>query len=82
VDGYPAVGGVVSEHAPQFSGEPDAPGGAGGDLLAGDEAVVEPAQQGGGRDLQFAGCLAHVDQLSFVLTGARLVAGDVPVGAQ
>ena len=82
MDGDPAGGGVVGEHAPQFIGEPDAPGGAGSDLLAGDEAVVEPAEQGGGRDLQFAGGLAHVERLSFVLAGGRLVAGDVPVGAQ
>ena len=75
-------GGVVGEHAAQLAGEADPPGGAGGDLLASDEAVVEPAQQGGGRDLELAGCLAHVEQLSFVLAGAGLVAGDVPVGAQ
>jgi hypothetical protein len=32
---------AVREHAAQLAGEPDAPGGAGGDLLAGDEAVIQ-----------------------------------------
>jgi hypothetical protein len=35
------VGRVVGEHPAQLAGEPDAPGGAGGDLLAGDEAVIQ-----------------------------------------
>lgn len=30
---------------PQLRGEPDAPGRSGGELLAGDEAVAEPAVQ-------------------------------------
>src|SRR5271165_7513710 len=41
-EGDPAVGGVVGEHAAQLIGEADAPRRAGGDLLAGDEAVVKP----------------------------------------
>src|SRR5271165_4575116 len=46
VQGEPAVGCAVGEHAAELVGEADAPGRAGGDLLAGDEAVVQPAQQG------------------------------------
>ena len=80
--GHPAVGGVVGEHAAQLLGEADAPGGAGGDLLAGDEAVVEPAQQGGRRDAELAGGLGHVEQFSFAVAGGGLVAGDAPVVAQ
>jgi len=56
--------------------------GARGDLLAGDEAVVEPAQRGGGRDPEFASDLGHVEQLSFGHLFAGLVAADVPVVAQ
>ena len=83
VQGDPAVGGAVGEHAAQLIGEPDAPRGAGGDLLAGDEAVIQPAQQGRGRDAELAGGLGHVEQFSFRgRVAAGLVAGDVPVGAQ
>src|SRR6266702_4439351 len=83
VQGEPAVGGVVGEHAAQLAGEAHAPGRAGGDLLAGDEAVVEPAQQGGWRDLELVGRFGHVEQFSLGgCIAARLVAGDVPVGAQ
>src|ERR1700758_1769878 len=37
-EGDPAVGGGVGEHAAELIGEAHAPRGAGGDLLAGDEA--------------------------------------------
>lgn len=61
-----------------------APGRAGGDLLAGDEAVIQPAQQGGGGDAELAGGGGHVEQLSFRLLagGAGLAGGDLPVVAQ
>ena len=51
-----------------------------GDPLAGDEAVVEPAQQGRGCDAELAGGLGHVERFSFCggADGA-LVAGDAPV---
>jgi hypothetical protein len=65
VKGEPALGCVVGEHAAQFIGEADAPGGSGGDLLAGDEAVVEPPQQRRRRDVEFTGGLGHVEQVSF-----------------
>ena len=38
--GEPAVGGVVDEQVADVVGEPDSPGRAGGDLLAGDESVA------------------------------------------
>jgi len=79
----PAVGRVAGEDAAQLVGEADAPRRAGGDLLTGDEAVVEPAQQGGRGDAELAGGLGHVEQVSFGGgVAAGLVAGDVPVGAQ
>ena len=46
LDGNPAGGGVVGDEIPDGFGEADAPGGAGGDLLAGDESVVEPPVEG------------------------------------
>src|ERR1700757_4081248 len=64
-EGNPAVGGGVGEHAAELIGEVDGPGRAGGDLLAGDEAVVEPAQQGGRRDAELAGGGGHVERFSF-----------------
>jgi hypothetical protein len=81
-EGDPAVGCVVGEHGVQLAREADLPGGSRGDLLAGDEAVVQPAQQGGGCDPEFAGGLGHVEQLSLGWLGGGLVAGDVPVVAQ
>ena len=63
-------------------GEADPPGGAGGDLFAGDEAVVQPAQQRGGGDAELFGGGGHVEQLSFRRVVAGLVAGDLPVVPQ
>ena len=45
--GQPAVGGVVDEQGADAGGEPDPPRCCGGELLAGDEPVVQPAVQGG-----------------------------------
>src|SRR6266545_5394836 len=56
--------------------------GAGGELLASDEAVVEPAEQGGGGDPELPGGFGHVEQLSFRNLVAGLVAGDGPVVSQ
>ena len=77
-EGNPAVGGGVGEHAAELGGEADLPGRAGGDLLAGDEAVVEPAQERGGGDAELACGLGHVEQGSFRKVVAGLVA-DAPV---
>jgi hypothetical protein len=42
LDRDPACGGVVGDEIADRRGEADLPGSAGGDLLAGDESVVEP----------------------------------------
>ena len=48
--------GALSVSMPRsLFGEADAPGRAGGDLLAGDEAVIQPAQQGRRCDVELAG---------------------------
>ena len=65
LDGNPAGGGIVGDEIPDGSGEADAPGGTGGDLLAGDESVVEPPVEGGGGDAELGGGLAHAYHVSF-----------------
>ena len=80
--GEPAVGGVVDEEVAQVVGHADAPGGAGGDLLAGDEAVVDPAVQGRGGDAELLGGVGDGEQFAFGRVGVGLVAGDVVVVAQ
>jgi hypothetical protein len=83
-EGDPALGGGVGEHAAELAGEADLPGRAWGDLLAGDEAVVQPAQQGRRCDVELAGGGGHVEQFSFgcLAVAAGLVAGDLPVVAE
>jgi hypothetical protein len=83
-EGDPALGGGVGEHAAEVAGEADLPGRAWGDLLAGDEAVVQPAQQGRRCDVELAGSGGHVEQFSFrcLAVVAGLVAGDFPVVAE
>ena len=78
----PAVGGVVDEQGADVVGEADPPGGAGGELFAGDEAVAEPAVQGGGRESEFLCGVGHGERFSFGRVVAVLVAGNVVVVAQ
>ena len=79
----PAFGGVVDEQRADVVGEADAPGRAGGELLAGDEPVAEPAVQGGRWRVRVrAAASATVSGSSSLWGGAGLVAGDVPVVAQ
>ena len=80
--GQPAVGGVVDEQVADVVGEPDAPGRAGGELLAGDKPIAEPTVQGGGRRGQFGGGLGHGEQLCFGRVVGGCVAGDFVVVAQ
>src|SRR5712692_6535206 len=80
--GEPAVRGVVDEQGADFGSEADPPGGAGGELLAGDEPVAEPAVQGGGGEAEFGGGVGHGEQFSFLRVVAWLVAGDAPVVPQ
>jgi len=74
--GEPAVGGVVDEQVEDVVGEPDPPGRAGGDLLAGDESVAEPAVQRRWRESELFGGVGHGEQFSFFRVGTGLVAGD------
>jgi hypothetical protein len=78
--GQPAGRGVVDETGVQVVGDADAPGSARGDLFAGDEAVAQPAVHRGRGDAKDLGGFGHGDQLSFLRVGARLMAGDGPVG--
>jgi hypothetical protein len=50
-------------------------GAPGGDLLAGDESVVEPPVGGGGRDAELGGGLVHAHHLAVRVRGVPAVAG-------
>ena len=52
----------------------------GGELFAGDEAVAEPAVQGGGRQSEFLCGVGHGERFSFGRVVAVLVAGNVRSG--
>ena len=78
--GQPAVGGVVDEQGADVVGEADAPGRAGGELFAGDEAVGQPTVQGGGGESELFGGVGHGERFSFGRVVAGLVAGDVRSG--
>ncbi len=80
--GQPPLGCVVDEQGAQLVVHADAPGRAGGDLLAGDEPVAQPAVQGGGRQAELGCGVGHGEKCSFRLVGAGLVAWDVPAVAQ
>ena len=75
LDGYPAGGGIVGDELPDGLGEADAPGGPGGDLLAGDESVVEPPVEGGGGDAEFGGGLVHAHHLTVGVWDIPALAG-------
>ena len=75
-------GASSTNRARSVVGEADAPGRAGGELFAGDEAVVQPAVQGGRSDAELFGGVGHGEQFSFLRVVGGLVAGDVPVVAQ
>jgi hypothetical protein len=55
-------GNGVGEATPELVAEADPPGCAGGNLLAGDEAVLEPAQDGGWGDAEMPCRLADIEQ--------------------
>src|SRR6188472_2286261 len=77
-----AGGGLVDEQRAELVVDADAPGSAGGVLLAGDEAVVEPTVQGGGGDAEDIGGLGDREQFAVGWLGGRLVGGDATVAAQ
>jgi hypothetical protein len=60
----------------------DPPTGAGGELLAGDETIGQPAVHGGGRHTEGFGRFGDGDQVAVGGSGGRLIAGDVLVVAQ
>src|ERR1019366_9071516 len=62
--GYPPGGRVVGDEGADGVGEADPPGRAGGDLLAGDEPVVEPPVEGGGGDAELGCGLVHADHVT------------------
>ena len=76
-------GGVSStKTAAEFVGDVDPPGGAGGELFAGDEPVGQPAAHGGGDDTEDLGCFGDGDEFSVGGLGGRLVARDAVVVAE
>src|ERR1022692_1573154 len=58
-------------------GETDPPRRAGGELLAVNESVVQPAVHGGGNQAQFPGGPGHGEQFSFLRVAAGPAAGNV-----
>src|SRR5262249_61867390 len=81
LDGHPAGGGIVGDEIPDGFGKADAPGGAGGDLLARDESVVEPSVEGGGGDAELGGCLVHPNHLPLTVPGVPPRAGGTALAA-
>src|SRR5918996_933684 len=69
----PAGWGFVDEAVAQLVGHADAPGGAGGELFAGDEPIVEPAVHGGSSDAEDLGRVGDGDELAVGLLGRSLV---------
>src|ERR1019366_4780409 len=75
--GYPPGGRVVGDEGADGVGEADPPGRAGGDLLAGDEPVVEPPVEGGGGDAELGCGLVHADHFTVgVVACSALGGGD------
>src|SRR5918996_1277464 len=78
----PAGRRVVDEAGPQLVGHADTPRGAGGELFAGDEPIVEPAVHGGSSDAEDLGRVGDGDELAVGLLGRSLVTRDLPVMPQ
>ena len=77
-----ALGYLLHETALERVVDAYAPWCAGGELLAGDEAVVEPAVDGRRGQAEFAGGLAHAHQFAAERLGGDSAPGYVPVAAQ
>ena len=77
-----ALGDLLHETAPQCVVDADAPWRAGCELLACDEAVIEPTVDGRSGEPEFAGGLAHAHQFTSDGLGGGCVPGNVPVTAQ
>ena len=77
VDDRDVAGGrVFDEQGAELVVDADPPGGAGRVLFAGDEAVLQPAVQGGGGDAELVGGLGDREQFAVGRLGRRLVCGD------
>jgi hypothetical protein len=79
---HEAIAGFAVEAGHEVIGEPDAPGGAGGQLLAGDDPVIEQAMDGRWRNAKRDRGFLDRQQLALGRAGGRLEAGNVPVAAQ
>src|SRR6266581_5221539 len=73
---------VVNETCAQLIGDANAPRSAGRELLASDEAVVEPTVHRGRRDAENVCSAIDVDDLALLLRVGRLETRDLPVRAQ
>src|SRR4051812_34438670 len=81
-DRHEAGGRLLDEQRAQLVVDADPPGSTGRVLLAGDEAVAEPAVQCRGRDAEHLGGPGDREQLAVGRLGGRLVRGDAAVAAQ
>lgn len=77
-----ASGCLVYKTGAQLIGDADSPRGAGRELLAGDEAVIQPAMHRGWCDAKNFGSAIDSDVLSTWLLLGRFEARNLPVGAQ
>src|SRR5712691_11977676 len=86
VERQPAVGCLGPDLVAELLVDADLPGCSGGELLAGDEAVAQPAVDGGAGDAELASGFGDADHGRILAAGCdivrwRLVSGDAVVGA-
>src|SRR5260370_33061566 len=79
---HEAIAGFAVEAGHEVIGEPDAPGGAGGQLLAGDDPVIEQAMDGRWRNAKRDRGLLDRQQLALGHARGRLAAGNGTAAAQ
>jgi hypothetical protein len=77
-----AIAGLTVEAGLEVFGEANTPGGAGCQLLAWDDAVIEQAMDGRWRNAERGRGLLNRQQLALWRAGRRLEAGNTPVAAQ
>jgi len=59
-----ALGSVINEACEELISDPDLPWSTGRDLLTGDESIIEPSVDRGGREAEEGCRLLDVDELS------------------
>ena len=69
VEGKPVLGDILGHLDAELVVEPDLPRGSWSDLLAGYEAVGQPAVNGADPDLQLGRCLVDADHLTIIAGG-------------